>query len=248
MQSTEREVPKTFVAALNHLGATFILMFSMTLELIVLVVIRIGNRIEGKSGTPANTTTKAYPSAASPRRKPKAAKVVSTTVADEEFERAMAAATAVRTQSPQTPLVNQMAMGVSPPQREAPVKCVDAPMVDSTAPPRSAVKTPVKTTEPNAAAVPIELVDKKIYVGTITWAGFKSYPNNGRPYNCFTAHIATKSGDMEMLQATSLKQAFNSAHVNLGDRVTIEIGKEPIGIIDGKPRHRNNCVVTKHNN
>ena len=114
MQSTEREVPKTFMAALNHLGATFILMFSMTLELIVLVVIRIGNRIEGKTTPKAETPAKAVPpTAAPPRRKAKAMRVVATTVDNEEFERAMAAATAART--PPTPLVKQMAMDMTPP-------------------------------------------------------------------------------------------------------------------------------------
>ena len=94
MQSTEREVPKTFLAALNHLGATFILMFSMTLELIVLVVIRIGNRIEGSANSKGETAADiAQPTAVPPRRKAKAMKAPASTVVDEEFERAMAAAT-----------------------------------------------------------------------------------------------------------------------------------------------------------
>ena len=246
MQSTEREVPKTFMAALNHLGATVILMFSMTLELIVLVIIRIGNRIEGKTNPKADTPAKAAsPTEVQPRRKAKAVRVVATTVVDDEFERAMAAATAARTTP--APLVTQMAMDMtSPPQRATPDKHSVAPTVTTIAPLPTVMKDPPKATVPDEPARSADIVDEQTYVGTISWAGHKRHPGNGKEYVCFTVYLKSPSGDVKMLQATSLQVALKLAHVEVGDNVTIKMGRECIGIVNGTNRYRNNCVVTKH--
>lgn len=273
MPSTEREVPKTFLAALNHLGATFILMFSMTLELIVLVVIRIGNRIEGKPTTrsePPMDETKPHTAPPTRRKTKTPTKPDVLPLDDDEFQRALAIAAALK--SHPVEMVKQMAFDLpsilretpvppapAPPSAPSPAARTEPPAVQSPAHPppissASATSAAVTPPMPPPLATPTreevapatELVDEHIYEGTLTWAGHKSHLGNGKSYVCFTAYLKLTSGDEKMIQATALKDAFKSADVNAGDTVTIKLSREIIGTVNGSKRYRNHCVVIKH--
>jgi hypothetical protein len=254
--NSRNDIPQGFVAALNHFGGTFIMIFSSMFELIVVIVWKAKCFIDNTGRSPDAAKTPAAeettpPNALAANATIAATAAVVTAAAPAGAEAAPAAeAKAKATAVASDALAQSDNLSANPVRKRRTVAAAAAPAPIAPPPPEVVPRESVPERAPQVDHSPpstLVKADRISETGTLVWHGMKKHRRtNGEEYACYTVMIDDALGNRKVLQGKELESAIALSEASRGSRIKLELkGKTFVRVLNGKSIYRNEWTATK---
>lgn len=252
--NSRNDIPQGFVAALNHFGGAFIMIFSSFFELIVVVIWKVKCFIDNTGRSPEAAKTPAAEDATPVNALAANATIAATeavvTAAAPAGAEAAPAAKAKATVVASDELAQSDTLPPKPARKRRTVEAAAAPAPSAPPPPEVVPRESMPERAPQVDHNPpstLVKADRISETGTLVWHGMKKHRRtNGEEYACYTVMIDDALGNRKVLQGKELEPAIALSKASQGSRIKLELkGKTFVRVLNGRSIYRNEWTATK---